>query len=88
MPDRMVRGEVAHPGSHQETAGPHLFIEGHWIRFDGRIGDQPGLQVTPSGADRRDAPDEAMQRQPMQPLLQSSVHVRGPSHSPAVLTPA
>ena len=73
MADRVVGGEVADAGSHERTAGPHLLVERTGFGLDSRVGDQPGLQVAPS-APIEAAADEAVQRQPVQPLLQFDRH--------------
>src|ERR1700761_6072054 len=70
----MICGDVTEAGLDQRTAGPHLLVERRGIRLDRGVGDQPGLQITSPRTERRDAPDEPVQRQPVQPRLQFDGH--------------
>lgn len=73
-PQQLVREcvigrQVGDAAFDQVAAGPDFVVEAHRIGGHRRIGNQPGLDVTPAGDERRDAADEAMHREPVQSFL-------------------
>ena len=72
MGDRVVGGEVADPAFHQRAARAYFVVKGHRVGGHLRIGDQPALQISSPGPDRRDTPNEPVHRKPVQSLLHGS----------------
>ncbi|CKS60059.1 Uncharacterised protein [Mycobacterium tuberculosis] len=69
MGEPMVDGQVVGAVAHQGAVGPDFVVKGHRIGGDGRIRDQPGLQVATPNPDCRNAADHPVHRQPVQLVL-------------------
>lgn len=67
--ERVIGGQVGDAALHQFAPDPDFVVEAHRIGGHRRIGDQPGLDVTPARAVRRGAADEAVHREPVQSFL-------------------
>ncbi len=69
MGEGVIGRQIGDATLHQLAPGADFVVVPHRVGGHRRIGDQPGLNVTSPGPERRGAPDEAMHREPVQSFL-------------------